>query len=198
MPLNVTDTGGSDFKKVPQGTHVAVCNAVVDIGMQETNFGSKHQVYLRFEIPDERVEYEKDGEQIEAPMSIGATFTASLAEKANLRRHLEAWRGRAFTDAELKGFDMFKVLGVPCLITVTHRESGGKVYANVTGITALPKSTPVPKVETELLRFSDDEPGDFDKLPDWLQQKINKQVKPSGANNAPSSNGDDFDDDIPF
>src|SRR5687768_16678361 len=30
MPLNVRNTGAKEFRKVPQGIHIAVCNMVVD------------------------------------------------------------------------------------------------------------------------------------------------------------------------
>ena len=33
-------------------------------------------------------------------------YKNSLHEKAGLRKDLEAWRGRRFTDAELAGFDL--------------------------------------------------------------------------------------------
>lgn len=200
MPLPVSETSGGNFKKVPQGTHAAVCNMVVDLGLQESTFGTKHQVYLRFEIPGERIEWEKDGQKHEGPMTIGATYTASLSEKANLRRDLESWRGRAFTADELKAFDVFKVLGAPCLITVTHKESGPKVYANITGITALPKGMDKPIAENELLRYSPDEPQDFEKLPEWLQKKIETQVEDT-KQQVPHSDPalvDEFGDRVPF
>ena len=44
--------GGGDFKKVPPGTHTAVCNMVVNLGDQPTTYqgqdtGLKPQVYIR-------------------------------------------------------------------------------------------------------------------------------------------------------
>lgn len=62
MAIIATDSGGKDFKKVPPGCHFAICNMVVDLGIQETTFQNKaksqHQVYIRWEVPDERVTYE--------------------------------------------------------------------------------------------------------------------------------------------
>ena len=38
--------GGSDFEPVPAGTHIARCVSVVDLGFQETPWGSKEKVYI--------------------------------------------------------------------------------------------------------------------------------------------------------
>ena len=79
--------GGGDFKRAPSGSHIAVCNMVADCGMQPGSAqfpAPKRKVYLRFEIPDERVEYEKDGRKMEGPLTIGKFYTASMNEKAAL------------------------------------------------------------------------------------------------------------------
>lgn len=206
MPLPVSESsGGSNFKKVPQGTHRAVCNLVADLGLQRTTWSGqesvKPQVYLRFETPDERVEYEKDGVKHEGPLSIGATYTASLSEKANLRHILESWRGKGFTPAELKGFDLFNVLGKPCLITVSHTEKNGKVYANIVSVTGLLKGMEAPKASNPLLKYSADEPGALKDLPPWLQTKIGEAVNTNPEPvpvEAIGQSRPDFDDDIPF
>jgi len=192
MPLNVSDKGGS-FTPVPQGTHVAVCNMIVDLGMQETPFGNKHQLYVRWELPNERLEYGE--EKKEGPMVVGKFYTASLNEKANLRHDLEAWRGRAFTGEELSEFDVFTVLGIPCQLTVTHNDAG---KAKVAGVTGIPKGMDKPKAENPLVKYS--EPGDesqWDLVPKWLQDIVMKGV----SEKVPVSQVDtdtSFDQSIPF
>lgn len=211
MGIIASDKGGTDFSHVPQGTHVAVCNMVVDLGHQKTTYlGAdtvKHQCYIRWEIPAERVEWvTKEGEPREGPMSIGKTYTLSLSEKANLRKDLEAWRGRNFTDEELRGFDLLKVLGAPCMLTVTHAEKQGKTYANVKGLAGIPKGVTKPEgAENEFLWYSDDDRQHFSKLPKWLQDKIGGAVDPSvepahqAGDPGPMSTRDyDLDDEIPF
>ena len=54
------------------------------------------------------------------PRAISETYTNSLGEKANLRKMLENWRGRAFTQEEMDGFDLRNVLGKACMISVVH------------------------------------------------------------------------------
>lgn len=198
---------GKDFKKVPPGAHFAICNMVVDCGLQE-GFQKKpqHKIYLRWEVPDERVSYEKDGETIEGPCSIGRFYTLSLSDKANLRKDLENWRGKTFTAEELKGFDIENVLGKPCQIMVTHESDNGKTYANVTGIMGVSRDqqtrakTAKPEVAPLSFSLADPDQSKFDKLPKWLQEKIDARLEPEETRPAPkqAESTDDFNDDIPF
>ena len=207
MAILAKENGGKDFKKVPPGAHFAICNMVVDCGLQE-GYQKKpqHKIYLRWEVPDERVSYEKDGATIEGPCSIGRFYTLSLSEKANLRKDLENWRGRSFTADELKGFDIESVLGKCCQIMVTHDTDGGKTYANITGVMGVSKDqkarVSTAKAENELLSFGLDQPDQkkFDKLPNWIKEKIEGRISPEETKPAPAAvvADDDFDDDIPF
>lgn len=201
MPLNVKDTGsGQDFDPVPQGTHAAVCYLVADIGLQPTSYGPKHKVVIGFEIPDQIIEYkDKDGNTVKKPMIINNFYTASLSSKAILTGDLEGWRGRSFTQEELQGFNLFNVLGKPCVITVVHNVSDGKTYANIKSVGQIMKGMEVPKATREL-KYSPDEPQQYEELPEWIQKKIASAVKDepvSQAQSAPAG-ANDFDDDIPF
>lgn len=138
MGLTLSDSGGGDFHVVPEGTHIARCVRVIDLGMQP---GSqqypepRQKVLLAWEIPDEPVKI--DG--VEQPAIIQARFTASLHKKSQLRSLLESWRGRAFTEDELKGWSLKSILDVPCMLTVVHSTNGDKTWANVKTASKLPK-----------------------------------------------------------
>lgn len=209
MPLMAKDSGGGDFTPVPAGTHLAICNMVVDLGLQETTYlgkpTTKHQCYIRWELPHERIDWtDKDGQQRNGPMSVGKTYTLSLSEKANLRKDLQTWRGKAFTEKELDGFDLFNLLGVGCQVTVIHVEKNGKTYVNVQGLAGWPKGMPKPGVtENQKIRYSADEPDQREALPQWLRDKIDKQVASPEEPPLPSSEDDysgtnNLDDEIPF
>lgn len=205
MGRAVKDTGGGDFKKVPQGTHRAVCNKVIVLDDQMREYkGEKSivdQVYIGFEVPDERITYSVDGVEKEGPMVIGKLYTASLSEKANLRKDLEGWRNKSFTKEELKGFDIENVLGKPCQIIVTHREANGNTYANITGIAGWPKGMDALQPEGETIYYDPDHPEVFEKLPKWLQEKVSGAVDRTQGTETEylsGKNDDDFDDDIPF
>lgn len=202
MAIIATDNGGGgDYTPVPQGTHVAICNMVVDLGKQRKEWQGQERVrpeiFLRWELPNERLEWtDKDGHAKEGPRVIGQTYTLALNDRANLRRDLEAWRGRAFTAEELAGFDVAKLLSVPCMVTVTHSEKQGRTYANVTGVTGLPKGMPKPeRCEITPVLYDSDNLSTWNELPEWLQKKIDSQVKDEQRQTPAHA---DLDDEIPF
>ena len=202
----------TDFAICPAANHVAICNAVVDLGLQPGSGqypDPKHQVYIRFELPTEQITYTKDGKEITGPMSIGRTFTASMSEKANLRKFIEGWFGKKFpNDEAAANFDLEALLTKKCLINVTHSEKGGKTYANIANAAPIPKGMPVEYKQHNPSLFFDlsaPDEGMFNMLPEWLRKKITERLQEpaaqksvedeylSGAGGKP-----DFDDDIPF
>lgn len=210
MAIIATDKGGKDFKQVSPGCHFAICNMVVDLGVQETTFKGKPKqmpkIYLRWEVPDERVTYEKDGKEIEGPCSIGNMYTLSLSQKALLRRDLENWRGQPFTEEELRGFDITAIAGKCCQIMIQHNSSGGKTYANVTGVMGISKDqkerarASKSEVGVTIFSLAESDNAAFERLPSWLKEKIEGRVVPVTVHNAKGTGpaADDFDDDIPF
>lgn len=201
MSLTFPVGGGGDFKRVPAGSHIAVCNLVVDVGLQP---GSgqfpkpKRRVYIRFEVPGERTEYDKDGQKVEGPLTIGSFFTASMHEKSLLRKALEGWRSKAFTDEEAAVFDVASILGKPCMLSVVEDTYNGKTYSNIASIGGLPKGVTAPKAENPLLFYSDDKPDQYDALPAWLRKKIDEQIEAEVAQPKASAKNDFHDDDVPF
>lgn len=207
----LTDSG-SDYKPIDAGAYAAVCSRVIDLGTQTTNYNgeekSARKVMLTWEIPEVQVEWE--GQQ--RPASISQTYTASLHEKASLRKVLESWRGRSFTADELKGFDTKNVLGAPCFLNVVHNDKDGRTYANVAAVMPLPKGMEKPVAST-VVNFDLDafEPDVLDGLHDRLKEKIKASPEyraltsgevefrgSSAAGGASGSSNDPFDDPVPF
>lgn len=174
----VISGSNTDFKPAPAGTHIARCVSMVDLGMQEVIYSGqisvKRQVYLGFELSNEFME---DGR----PFFIGRRYTASLNNKAALRKDLEAWRGRRFNDEDLQGFNITAVVGHPCMVTVSHTEKEDRTYANIAGVSAIPKGFSAPEQVNESLVYDLDEPNPavFEKLPDWIKECLKKQVDPN-------------------
>lgn len=161
---------GKTFKPVPAGTHLAICCQIIDLGRQYSKFydSTSHKVLMAWELPDEK---QDDGK----PFMVYSRYTMSLGKNSKLRAALEAWRGRAFSADELKGFDLKNVLGKACMLNVAHRESEGNVYADVAAIMALPKNTIVPPPVSEQVWFdlSEWKQDVFDKFSDKLKETIN-------------------------
>ena len=207
MSMNFSSKGGSDFKPVPSGSHVAVCNMIADLGIQRGSQmypDPKHKIYIRFELPFERIEYtDKEGKKQEGPRVIGREYTASMHENANLRIDLESWRGKVFTDDEAENFDVASILGKPCMLSVVESNKNGKTYSNIKSISGLPKGTPIPRHDNPLLLYQLGEDG-FDKLPEWLQKKVNERIKDDDVTGegdsdpGPRDGTEITDDDIPF
>lgn len=212
----VASAGGGDFKQVPPGSYVARCYSLIDLGTQVSEkFGTAaHKVKIGWELFGEDGDGQpltitRDGKTM--PMTVSADYTVSLNEKANLRRVLESWRGRAFTPEEAKGFDISKLIGTYCMVNVTSSEgSNGRTYSNVAGVSQLPSalkaSKPAPAHANVL--FSLDEPdmklfsGFHEKLqerikstPEWAKHMKGK----SGAAQATDDASQEEEmDDVPF
>lgn len=163
---------GSERVIIPAGTHQARCYGVIDLGTQYSErFGTwARKVMLQFELP---LEVMDDGR----PLAISAKYTLSLNEKANLRHILESWLGRQITAEEEKnGFALGSMLGAPCLLSVTHSDSNGKVYANVVAVMSVPKGTKVPDQSNPAISYDVENGKDpvFEKLPEWIRTAISQ------------------------
>jgi len=201
----VFKSSGGDFKKVPVGVWVARCFRMIDLGTQTSKgmFAGQaaHKIHVEWEVfCDETVKIEGK----EMPLTISKEYTASMNEKANLRKDLQAWRGKAFADEEASQFDVSKLVGAYCMLNVIHKESGnGKTYANITGITPLPAALKNQKPDAahknQIFDINNPDMDLFESFPEWLQNKIReapefvteRQVETVGAE-------EDEDGDIPF
>lgn len=190
----------TDYKPIDSGTYVARCFSMVHIGTIEQEFqGEKkdsNKVRITWELPTETKVF-KEGEEPKV-LTIGKEFTLSLHEKSNLRKFLESWRGKGFTEEEAKKFDITKLLGVPCMLSIIHKTNKqGKLYAEISSISTLPKSLACPEqvnpnFEFSLENFDEDK---FNSLPDWLKDKI-KTSKEYKEITAPSHYEDGSAEDI--
>lgn len=192
------------FPVATQGTHVCILSTIVDLGVQESRYGSqpKRELFLGFEVTDEFNEWsDRDGPRRE-PKRVSTTVTASLTPKAKLREYVEGILGSRLSDAEVREFDVVGlVLGKPCLVNVVHNESNGNTYANIGGITPLPKTMAAPEVHGQLIAYSPEthDAATWELLPKFLQEKIAKRVVEASPLVAVGAGSKvDFDDSVPF
>ena len=215
MGFIAKDSGGGNFKRVPAGAYIGRCYSLIDLGTQTTTgqYGEKqqHKIRLGWELfgEDEQgnpLTVEVDGKQM--PMTISKSYTVSLHEKAGLRKDLQAWRGREFTEEEAKAFDVSKLLVAYCMVNVTTSETNGKTYSNVAGLTPLPGAlkNAKPSPVHDMVAFDLDEPdmATFATFHEKLQEAIKKspewkRISRTSEPPASAGNGPDWpDDDIPF
>lgn len=180
--MKARDTGSDiNFEPAPIGMHVARCIRMIDLGTSMDTYWQKekHEIFAMWEIPAEIKKYTIKGQngepdrEVEEPFTVSKFYTLSLSDKAHLRNDLESWRGKAFTEEELEGFEMKKVLGAPCMVNVIHqaKKKGSGENAVVKTVTAMPKGLNCPPAVHELIYFSLEE---FDKE---IFEKLSKGIK---------------------
>jgi hypothetical protein len=154
------------WENPPCDRHPAICVDVVPTGEEESEFTDKKtgvttkkmqpKVWLVFQVFPQDGSRDSEGR----PFHIDNKFTASLAPQAILRLKLERWRGqmvngkladRPFTNEELKGFNLAKLKGVACWLTILPDNSGR--FVNVSDIEPYVddsgKPLPAPKAEPQ-------------------------------------------------
>ena len=199
--VNAGNGGGGDFEQCPAGSFAARCYQIIDLGHQTFEWKGEAKVAPKVRITWELNEMMSDGR----PFSISREYTASIGDKANLRKDLEAWRGRPFSAEELRNFSLENVLGAPCLLGIVHKPSkdNSKVYANVGSIMALPKGMPSPELVNPAVKF---DIGTFDQkvfdgLSSYVQKKIlmSKELEENGIPQASSQDEPVIEDEtVPF
>jgi hypothetical protein len=162
---------------ISSGTHIARCYSMICIGTQNFEYQGEskksNRIRLIFELPHEIREFNEE----KKPLVITKEYTLSLHEKSNLRKDLESWRGQAFTSKELNSFDLTKLLGIPCNLSIIHKESNsGKPFAFISNISKLSKGVECPELINEIREFNFTDKFDIkwleEECPTWIQEQI--------------------------
>jgi hypothetical protein len=214
MIITGSNSDRKQFQIAPAGTHLARLYRIIDLGTQMREYEGKvtmsRKAKFFFELHGEDV-YNKplltaDGK----PLIQSREYTVSLNEKANLRRDLEAWRGKAFTEEELKGFDISNILGHFCMVNISHRQKGDMTYADLKGISSVPniyKKQGLPEGINTTMLFSLDKFDEtmFDSLSENIKETIKKSPEyrsigeqSKAYQEASGGSVADMDNDIPF
>lgn len=170
-----SDGGGMDLEILKEGIHKAVCIGMVHIGhiLNTTYQKVEDKIVIIWAFPDERVEFEKDGEKTEGPRWISRMLTKSLNSKATLRTILESWRGTTYTKEELdKGVDISKIIRVSCLLQILHNTVGEKVYANIANVLPDQGKSDYDEVEKVYFSWEDEYKGIPENIPKWIKSLI--------------------------
>jgi hypothetical protein len=163
MALKLKPTESTEFELPSEGSHQAVCVAVVDLGTQENTYEGTvtvaHKVYLAFELAGDTKE---DG----SPFVVGRDYTFSLNEKAALRQVAKALRGKDVgpdEEIDLRGF-----LKKPCIVALEAKQTGaGKNYVKLSGVTPPMKGTKPAACRLEPVYWEIDSGEEFPEA-EWL------------------------------
>jgi hypothetical protein len=208
MAIYAESKGGGDYTPMESGVYVARCVQLIQIGTITENINgedkTQHKVRFGFEFPSEKKVFrEENGEQ---PYFLSKEYSLSMHEKATLRKDLEGWRSKKFTEEEAKKFDVTNLIGVPCTINVVHKvgKSNGKTYAEIGSISPLMKGTLCPEQinPTQVLSYDNFDVALFESLPEFLRKKIesSKEYKELGTTSIQQKevSNKEGEDDLPF
>jgi hypothetical protein len=110
-------------------------------------------------------------------------YTLSLSDKANLRKDLESWRGKQFTDAELEGFELKNLVGANCYLNLVETDKGKRKIASI---------MPIKRTDTRLTPVTDKPPHNFQAWIDRLRAD-SEEIKGDSQEHAQTA-----DDGMPF
>jgi hypothetical protein len=143
MAIVVKEPDQKEFEHPEDGQYLGVIADVIDLGEVETGYGIKPRV---------RIVYLLDANDSEGnPFRVVSTYTASLHEKANLRKTLKSILG-----ADVSGqFDLEELLGINNQLVVSTTEKDDKVYTNIVAILKAPKGSPRLAIPDDFVRQQD-------------------------------------------
>lgn len=173
MALIIKET--KSYDPIPADIHMGVCVWLYDVGTHENQYGKKsRRGIISFELPEVRIDIDHDGQVLNLPRMISKEYTLSLHKKANLRLHLEAWRGSVFSPEELKGFDLQKILGKNAMLQVVHEQKdNGEIRAKLNAILPLYKGLTGKEPENPIRFFSFDESTEIpENTPEWIVNRM--------------------------
>lgn len=162
---------GEDFQKAPPGSHISICYRMIDLGTQKVTWNGEtkqqHKIVIGFELINELMD---DGR----PFVVSSRYTLSGFKNSLLRKHMESWRAKAYTDDEFAAVDLTRMVGVPAMLTLTQSED--EKYTNISGISLPPKGTPLKELvnpkQTLILSTEEFDKAVFESLSDGLKKVI--------------------------
>ena len=177
--ITAKSTTSIAHEPIPAGTYLARCYSMIHLGTHDDEYQGRakktNKVRITWAWPTElKVFNPEKGEQ---PLSVSKEFTLSMSEKSNLRAFLTSWRGKPFTAEEATAFDITKLLGVPCQLSIIHEPSKkdpSRMYERISSISSVMKGVICPAQMNPTFMFSLEsfDPDAFSALPDWLKDIV--------------------------
>jgi hypothetical protein len=178
---------------------------VIDLGMKADSYqgGEEHlvpKVALVFQTAETNAETGKR-------YHVHKEYTVSMGKKSNLRKDLETWRGREYSDDEAKrGVDLASLVGANALLNMVHKVSNqsGKPFVKIIAIGGLPRGMEKIKPQDyERAEFWTDRKREYaTKAAPLLDRELRARKARAEAEEAldlaPTGDGPDDEDDLPF
>ena len=193
------DSGGG-FDPHSEGQFPMLCVDVVNLGVKVEQYAEQEPR----EVPKVGLVFasgERQKEHADELTLVITEMTLSANEKANLRKFVEAWRGKSYTAEQAQaGIPVTKLYGQLALVSIEHvTTKRGHKFAKIVSIGPLPKSMEVTNATIkELLQaytrpqFLEDKKGEY-SLGLAKHRAMTGESIPSGDNST-----NDIDDPLPF
>ena len=216
MSFYVEDNGGN-FERCPPGNHLARCYRIIDLGTQKSEYQGQVKYLHKISVFWEVHGMDDEGKPVlmndGRPYGIFKNYTLSWSDKANLRLDLQSWRGKPFTQEELRRFDLKNILNQWCMLNIIEKPGNkdNRIFSNIAGISPVPgvvkqAGLPAPVNKSEVFKideadmemfngFSENLKAKISSSPEWqkLHGKAQMPVRQAQPAAAPLE-----DDDIPF
>lgn len=186
MAMTLPAANERNYENPPAGQYIGICTQLVDLGTQPQSYMGQpkapaRQVRFTFEL------HASDANDVPITMLDGRPYTVNsydmtlnTGDKANFRKFLESWRGKAFSESEIGPggtFDLLKCVGVYGMISVVeYTKKDGSIATGLGTVVPLYKGIARPAQVNPRICFAMT-PEDFDpevltKLSAKLQEKI--------------------------
>lgn len=188
MPLNASLIKSGFVRPDPlePGNYLARVVQVVDLGLQyQSPFKGQekppaYQISVTYELVTEFLKDEDGNDIMDKPRWVSEIFPiyGLDVDRAKSNQRLRA------IDPNLEtGGDFTKLLGRPCTITVVNNQKGDVVYTNVGNVTPPMKGAEIPELVNSPVFFDLEDPDMdvFEKLPNWIQDKIKSNLEFDGS-----------------
>jgi len=162
---------------IPAWSHFVRLVSIIDLGTQkvvrEGQEKEQRKVMFSFEFPKQKYEYEtKEWEKKSGVKLKSNQFTLSWSDNAWLKKFIVAWLWEQTLWKDW--LDLSVWLWKSGIGTIQHEVSNGNTYDNLKAVAPLMDWMTEEKQVTESLYFDLDnyDAKLFDKLPQWIQDKI--------------------------
>jgi hypothetical protein len=174
------------------GTYPARVVQLIDLGLQaQKPFAGEekepaHEILLGYELVDSFMLDENGKEMEDKPRWVSETFPFRnlSADKATSTKRYKAFDPDMAFDGEWT-----MVVGCPCMVTIAHNvgkgKNAGKTFVNVSNVATMraAQAAKCPALKNEPIVFLQDEPDMkvWEKLPDWLKDKLKSNLNFKGS-----------------
>lgn len=171
MGFNVNDKPQMPQQElIPEGLYPARLARIIELGDQEDKYGVKSRVIFAFTIPSQTIEIEGEKKQ---RMQMTFPLNKTSNPDSTVAKYVKALGGATWED----------IIGKPCMIEITHKETNKGPRANITNVTRPVHGMEIPEPDCDVFIFDFDNPSKevYDKLSEFRQDQIKEAVNFQGS-----------------